>query len=154
MRKVFSHCTVVSPVNYGQQPTPDGMVLQPTSLFCWPSPWPPGSQSTRAHSLWAATSALRSPPIYCEWMGLSGRGEFCCFLFFWRHVGNLLLPVLLEALGQFCCFLVPLEALFWRQFSWWKVTFFLSSLHGALSFICILCLVFFGSLSLFSPVST
>ncbi len=48
--------------------------------------------------------------------------------------------------------LVLLEALFGRQFSWWKVTFFLSSfllvligrlLHGALSFFCILCLVSF-----------
>jgi hypothetical protein len=41
-----------------------------------------------------------------------------------RTWGNLLLPVLLEAPGRFCCFLVLLEALFGRQFSWWKVTFF------------------------------
>ncbi len=38
-----------------------------------------------------------------------------------------MLPVLLEALGEFLLPLVLLEALFGRQFSWWKVTFFLSS---------------------------
>ncbi len=140
MHEVFSSHTVVLPVNYGRQPTPDNMPLQPTSSLCWLSPWPLGSQSTGAHSLWAVTLAPRSQPIYCEWMGLrrcggilllpvllEAHGEFCCFLFFWRHLGNLLLPVLLEALGKFCCFLVPLEALFGRQISWWKVTFFLSS---------------------------
>jgi hypothetical protein len=99
LRKVFSRCTVVSPVNYGRRPTPDGMSPQPTSLLCWPPPWPPGSQSTGAPSLRAATSAPGSQPIYCEWMGLSGCGIFCCFLFFWRH------------LGDFFCFLF-----FWRHF--------------------------------------
>ncbi len=38
-----------------------------------------------------------------------------------------MLPVLLEALGGFLLLLVLLEALFGRHFSWWKVTFFLSS---------------------------
>ena len=114
-------------VNYGRRPTPDGMLPQPTSSLCWSPPWPTGSQSTGAPSLRAATSAPRSQPIYCAWMGLRGDGEFCCFLFFWRHAGILLLPVLLETLGGFLLLLVLLEALFGRQFSWWKVTFFLSS---------------------------
>ncbi len=39
-------------------------------------------------------------------------------------VGIVLLPVLLEVLGEFFLLLVPLEAPFGRQFSWWKVTFF------------------------------
>jgi hypothetical protein len=64
------------------------MSPQPTSLPCWLPPWPPGSQSTEAPSSRAATSAPRSQPIYCEWMGLSGGGGFCCFLFFWRHLGD------------------------------------------------------------------
>ncbi len=38
-----------------------------------------------------------------------------------------MLPVLLAALGGFLLLLVLLEALFGRQLSWWKVTFFLSS---------------------------
>ncbi len=42
-------------------------------------------------------------------------------------MGILLLPVLLEARGGFLLLLVLLEAFFGRQFSWWKVTFFLSS---------------------------
>ncbi len=54
-------------------------------------------------------------------------------------MGNSLLPDLLEALGDIvasCSFegtwgilllLVLLKAFFGRQFSWWKVTFFLSS---------------------------
>jgi hypothetical protein len=84
-------------INYGRRPTPDGMSLQPTSSSCWSPPWPPSPQSTGAPSLRAATSAPCSQPIYCEWMGLSGHGGICCFLFFGR------------------------------EFSWWKVTFFLSS---------------------------
>ncbi len=42
----------------------------------------------------SASSASRSQSIYCEWMSLSGGGGYCCFLFFWRHLGNLLPPVL------------------------------------------------------------
>ena len=45
---------------------------------------------------------MSAQPIYCEWMGLSG--------------GGILL------------LLVLLKALFGRQFSSWKVTFFLSSI--------------------------
>ncbi len=99
MRKVFSRRTIFLPVNYGRRPTPDGMSSQPTSSPCWPPPWPPSSQSTGAPSSRVATSAPGSQPIYCEWMGLSGCGEF------------LLLPVILEALGGFFCFLF-----FWRHF--------------------------------------
>ncbi len=39
-------------------------------------------------NLQLATSAPCSQPIYCEWMGLSGGGGFCCFWFFWRHLGD------------------------------------------------------------------
>ena len=46
-------------------------------------------------------------------MGLSGDGKFCCFLFFWRHVGILLLPVLLEALGGYLLLLVIFGGTFW-----------------------------------------
>jgi hypothetical protein len=118
LQEVFSRCTVVSPVNYGWQPTPDGMLLQPTLLPCWPTPWPPGSQSTGAPSLRAATLAPRSQPIYWEWIGLSGGGDFVDSCSLGGTWGILLLLVLLEALGGFCCFLVLLEALFGRQFSW------------------------------------
>jgi hypothetical protein len=58
-REVFSRCTVVSPVNYGRRPIPDGMSPQPTSSSCWSPPWPPGSKSTGAPSLRAASSAPR-----------------------------------------------------------------------------------------------
>jgi hypothetical protein len=59
----------------------------PTLLYS-PTSWPLGSQSTGAPSLWAASSAPHSQPIKCEWMGLSRGGGFCCFLFFWRHLGD------------------------------------------------------------------
>ncbi len=62
----------------------------------------------------SATSAPLSQPIYFEWMGLSGGGDIVTSCSFGGTWGILLL-------------LVPLEALFGRQFSWWKVTFFLSS---------------------------
>jgi hypothetical protein len=75
-------------------------------------------------------------------MGLSGRGDFVASCSFGGTWGNLLLPVLLEALGRFCCFLVLLEALFGRQFSWWKVTFFLSSItFGSYWLIVTWCIV-------------
>jgi hypothetical protein len=60
-------------------------------------------------------------------------------------------------------FPVLLEAIFFRHFFWWKVTFFLSSFLLVLLVDCYmmhcpslasLCLVSFGSLPLFSPVST
>ncbi len=44
-----------------------------------------------------------------------------------RTWGILLLPAILEALGGYLLLLVLLETLLGRQFSWWKVTFFLSS---------------------------
>ena len=92
-------CAVVSTIAYHWQSAANGTPMQPTLSPCWLPPWPPGSQSTGAPSSRAAPSAPGSQPIYCEWMGLSGCGEFCCFLFF------------LEALGGFFCFL-----LFWRHF--------------------------------------
>jgi hypothetical protein len=116
--------------------TMEALTTQALSLPCWPTSCPLGSQSTGAPFLWAASSAPRYQPIliYFEWKGLSGGGRihwlkhwgFCCFLLFWRHWG-------------YCCFLffwrhlkilmllVLLEALYGRQISWWKVTFFLSS---------------------------
>jgi hypothetical protein len=45
-------------------------------------------------------------------MGLNGGGDIFA---------------LLEVLGGILLLLVPLEAPFGRQFSWWKVTFFMSS---------------------------
>ncbi len=47
-----------------QRQTPDSTPTQPTLSSCWPTTWPPGSQSTGAPSLQAATSAPRSQPIY------------------------------------------------------------------------------------------
>ena len=41
-------------------------------------------------------------------------------------MGNLLLPVFFGGTWAILLLLVFLEALFGRQFSWWKVTFFLS----------------------------
>ncbi len=64
--------------------------------------------------MWSATSALRSQPIYCEWMGLSGDGDIVASCSFGGTWGILLLLVLLKAL-------------FGRQFSLLNVTFFLSS---------------------------
>jgi hypothetical protein len=73
-------------------------------------------------------------------MGLSGHvGNFIASCSFGGMWGILLLPVLLEARGDFvasCSFggtwailllLVLLKAFFGRQFSWWEVTFFLTS---------------------------
>jgi hypothetical protein len=112
-------------VNYGQQPTPDGMLPQPTSSLCWSPPWPPSPHSIGAPSLRAATSAPRSQPIYCEWMGLSGDGDIvasCSFgdtwgilllLFFLRHfLGDNFLG------GRLPSFCLPFFWFFWLIVTW------------------------------------
>ncbi len=101
------------------------------------------SQSRGTSFLRIMSSASRSQPIYSWWMGLSGGGGFCCFLFFWRHLGDSIASLF-----------------FWRHISGdnflggrlpsFCLPFLLGLigwlLHGALSFFCILCLVPFGSL--------
>jgi hypothetical protein len=46
--------------------------------------------------------------------GLEQTWGFCCFLFFWRHVGILFLPVLLEALGGFLLLPRSFGSTFWE----------------------------------------
>jgi hypothetical protein len=106
-------------VNYGRRPTPDGMSLQPTLSLCWLPPWPPSPQSTGAPSLRVATSAPRSQPVYCEWMGLSGGGGFFCNLFFWRHfLGDKFLG------GRLPSFCFPFFWFFWLTVTWCIVLLF------------------------------
>ncbi len=69
--------------------------------------------------MWVATSVPRTLPIYFKWMGLSSEEGNFADINITDSVVSLMVEILL--------FLVLLEALFGRQFSWWKVTFFLSS---------------------------
>ncbi len=71
---------------------------------------------------------MSSQPIYCEWMGLSDGGNFFASCSFGDTWGILLLLALLEALVG-------------RQFSWWKVTFFLSSFLLVFLLIVTWCIV-------------
>ncbi len=70
---------------------------------------------------------MSTQPIKCKWMGLSSGGDnfaSCCF---WKYLENSFASCFFGDTWEILLLLVLLEALFGRQFSWWKVTFFLSS---------------------------